>query len=99
EFNIDNQDRLQAFRMMYLVKKGKINALFESFRELDGEGKRVAGKPLNELKTFATEKFDNATAEIGSENKENKSKITIDKSLPVQSSVRGGIHPITLVIN
>jgi phenylalanyl-tRNA synthetase alpha chain len=99
EFHIDNQDSLQAFRMMYLVKKGKINALFEVFRDLDGEGKRDAGKPLNELKTFATEKFNNASSEIGSESKEKKATASIDKSLPVQSAIRGGIHPITLVIN
>ena len=55
---LNGAEELEAFRLKYLSKKGLINNLFDEFRTLPGEMKRDIGKPLNELKQFIQQTFD-----------------------------------------
>lgn len=96
EWKIENASDAESFRMMFLVKKGKVNELFEQFRALSGEDKKQLGQPLNELKNLAQERYNEAQDNLGSaETIHNKE----DDTLPGNPYPVGSLHPITLVLN
>jgi phenylalanyl-tRNA synthetase alpha chain len=64
-----NQEELEALRIKYLSKKGKISSLMNDFRNVAAEQKREIGQKLNELKEKAQckinelkEHFENQTS-------------------------------------
>ena len=83
----------EEFRLRFLSKKGIITQLFDAFREAPPEQKKVLGKPLNELKKRAEERF-SQLAEAGS-GEENQGDVP-DLTLPVSSDHTGNLHPLTL---
>ena len=48
---------VEELRIKYLSKKGEVSLLFNDFRNVAAEQKRVIGQALNELKNQATEKI------------------------------------------
>lgn len=96
KFSSEAAAEIEAFRVEMLGKKGKITALFNDFRSLDGEQKRSLGKPLNELKNFAQNKV--RELKEGAE-----SKIDLgpkqDLSRPANFQALGSRHPVNLVKN
>ncbi len=97
QFQINTQGELDAFKTRFTNKKAVINDLFESFKSVPKEEKRVVGQMLNELKTKAYEKLE-AAQEIFE-----KEKITFqiphDLTLPGDAFVQGGRHPLAMVMN
>ena len=92
--SIFNSDQAEQFRLKYLSKKGILADLFEQFKTLAPEERKVVGKQLNELKQLAEKKFAEAKettsqSASGSEN--------IDYSLPSEPIELGSRHPISLV--
>ncbi len=85
---------VEALRIKYLSKKGEINALFNDFRTLGPDEKRAIGAPLNELKTFATDRI-NALREA-LENSD-AGEISIDMSRTAAPVALGTRHPLSLV--
>ncbi|MGQ9820179.1 MAG: phenylalanine--tRNA ligase subunit alpha [Candidatus Kapaibacteriales bacterium] len=57
--NIKTKGNLEEFRQIFLVKKGKIQQLFEKLREVPKEQKPMLGKLLNDLRTFAESTYQN----------------------------------------
>lgn len=96
QWKIENPSDLELFRMRYLVKKGKINELFDEFRSLPSEDKKMLGQPLNELKTLAQNRFNEAQEQFVSNSTDNNKE---DLSLPGNLYPSGSLHPITLVMN
>jgi hypothetical protein len=47
----------EEFRLKFLSKNGKVSILFDEFKEVSPEDKRALGKPINELKNIAQNKF------------------------------------------
>ena len=45
KFEANTADALEAFRIKYLGKKGVLNDLFLSFKEVPNEEKKLLGKP------------------------------------------------------
>lgn len=96
DYRIDGEDSLEQFRIAYLSKKGRISVLFEGFRNVPPEAKRETGQLLNDLKQFATEKYNG--------NKERLSLTEIvhastDLSMPAFPFREGTRHPISIVRN
>jgi phenylalanyl-tRNA synthetase alpha chain len=56
-FQPKNNDELEAFRIRFLGTKGIIKDLFEAFKTVSSEEKRVMGKVLNEFKQMAEAKY------------------------------------------
>lgn len=56
-FNETAPEKVEAFRIRFLGRKGLIPALFEEFKQLSADEKKSLGKPLNELKQKAAEKI------------------------------------------
>lgn len=93
-FSITTKDELEKFRLEFLVKKGKVNALFKDFKSLDGEEKRKWGKELNIMKQRVEGLFKSATESL-----ENDDTSDVDKNdLPGYFSEVGTRHPISYVV-
>ncbi len=94
-FKITNLEEAENFRLKFLVKKGLVNDLLQNFKELDGEGKKNFGKPINSAKS--------EIEEIYLSKKENLDKIgqkttDFEADLPGYFSELGSRHPINHVI-
>lgn len=92
-----NADEAEQLRIKYLGKRGIITQLFEDFRNLSPEEKKILGKPLNELKSLAHQKIQELKTSF--EEKEKTFHNKADLSRPADVLVSGSIHPLTLVEN
>ncbi len=95
-FNESAPKAVEAFRIEYLGRKGKIPALFDEFKTLPGEVKKRLGKELNDLKQKASSKVEElkSIASVKSDAKEKP-----DLSRPVHLNALGSRHPVNLVKN
>ncbi|HPI12893.1 MAG TPA: phenylalanine--tRNA ligase subunit alpha, partial [Catalimonadaceae bacterium] len=57
-FQIENQQKLEEFRLAFLAKKGVITDLMAGLKEAAPDQRKAIGQALNDLKNFAWEKFD-----------------------------------------
>ncbi len=93
-FEPKTAEELESFRIKFLGTKGIIKDLFDEFKAVSPEEKRVLGKVLNQFKQLAEAKFndnkDNFTATTAQANKE-------DLTLPGEGFEVGGRHPLSLV--
>jgi phenylalanyl-tRNA synthetase alpha chain len=94
-FQPKNADELELFRIRFLGTKGIIKDLFEEFKTVSSEDKRVFGKVLNEFKQLAEAKYQ--TLKEGSETEDNSSKSEQDLTLPGEGFEIGARHPLSLV--
>lgn len=85
----------EQFRIRFLGRKGLIPALFEEFKSLPPDEKRMLGKELNLLKQAAEEQVKSFKADAHGTSR--KDKQAADLSLPGEPSPAGGRHPISLV--
>src|ERR1700748_1706831 len=91
--NPANADELETFRIKYLGTKGIIKDLFEEFKSVSPEEKRVLGKVLNEFKQLAEGKYQKLQEKIKSEIVNPKSEI--DLTLPGDGFALGSRHPLS----
>ncbi len=56
-FSPANADELEAFRIKFLGTKGIIKDLFDQFKSVGPEEKRIFGKVLNQFKQLAEGKY------------------------------------------
>jgi phenylalanyl-tRNA synthetase alpha chain len=96
-FDSTNPETIEAFRIKYLSRKGLIPALFDEFKNLPGEEKRLVGKELNSLKMLAGEKLE-ALKEGASASSGEAHKVE-DLSRPAYIETPGSRHPVNLVKN
>ena len=92
--NAADAAEVEVLRIKYLSKKGEINALFNDFRALGPDEKRAIGAPLNELKTYATEKINTLREALDNNG---ASEISIDMSRTAAPVALGTRHPLSLV--
>ena len=94
-YPIDNKEQLEAFRLAFISKKGKVTALFGGIGKAAPEDRKTLGQQLNQLKTQAQDKFkeaqDTLESSVGTE------EAPIDLTLPNIPTELGAIHPLTLV--
>jgi phenylalanyl-tRNA synthetase alpha chain len=93
-FSASNADEVENFRIKYLGRKGILNDLFEGFKKVAPEQKKVLGQELNKLKTAVQERLDalqqaTATASGASEG--------FDWSRPSGAVPLGTRHPLSIV--
>ncbi len=85
------REDLEKFRNTFLVKKGKIQQLFDRMRELPKEEKPKIGRLLNDLRNFAENLFNEHLDKI-SHTESTKPKL--DLTLPGRIDYIGHRHPI-----
>ncbi|MFD1629431.1 phenylalanine--tRNA ligase subunit alpha [Pseudopedobacter beijingensis] len=94
-FTPENADELERFRIKFLGTKGIIKDLFEEFKGVSAEEKRVLGKVLNQFKQFAEQRYSALKEGFGSQEKDQQS--SEDLTLPGSGMEIGGRHPLSLV--
>lgn len=93
---ISDSEALEKFRLEYLVKKGKIQELFDKLKDIPKAEKPLFGKELNLLRNFTEteyknlkDKFDNLSESIAD----------IDLTLPGRKLHQGSTHPVNQTLN
>ncbi|SMO62151.1 phenylalanine--tRNA ligase subunit alpha [Fodinibius sediminis] len=94
QVNIADEKDLEAFRLEFLSRNGKIPAMFSRMGEVPNEDKAEVGRAMNEVKNFARETFETHKERL--ERKEEVIlKATDDLSLPPAPCPTGSYHPLT----
>ena len=93
-YQITDANTLEYFRITYLSKKGLIPSLFEGFRNVAPEEKKEMGALLNDLKQFATDRFNNFKESLSLT--ESGSGVA-DLTMPAYAFGEGSRHPISIV--
>ena len=96
-FSTQSLEELEVFRIKFLGKKGLLNDLFASFKEVPNEQKKDFGQAINKLKSVAQEKVSSLKGTL--ENSSNESSLFGDLSRPGEPFNIGARHPISLVKN
>ena len=94
--SVHSPETLEAFRVDYLGRKGKLTRLFDSLKELSSEERRSKGQELNELKRLLEEKVRAKTDSITSSRSEKDT--VFDPTLPGLRPPVGRLHPLTQTI-
>ncbi len=89
--NIDSLDKLEAFKLIHLVKKGTVQSLFEKLKDVPKELKPETGKLLNQLKSFAETEYQNLRERF---DKQKETTTDLDLTLPGRRNFKGTFHPI-----
>ncbi len=94
---VDDADRLEAFRIAYLGKRGRVTAALKGMGKLSPEERPLAGKAANRLKARLTEAYE--ARKRGIEAREaGAAQDLLDVTLPGRRPPRGHLHPITLAM-
>lgn len=94
-FTPQTAEELENFRIKFLGTKGLLKDLFEEFKTVSPEDKRVLGKVLNEFKQSVEAKYLQLKETINTET--NPSGSDIDLTLPGEGVTLGSRHPLSLV--
>jgi phenylalanyl-tRNA synthetase alpha chain len=93
-FVAEKSQDAENFRIKYLGRKGLLNDLFEEFKTVSNEQKRVLGQELNKLKTVVQTKLDELQkSHSNSSVKSEKSDLT----RPSGAIPLGSRHPLSIV--
>ncbi len=93
-FMTDKSQEVENFRIKYLGRKGLLNDLFEEFKKVSNDQKKILGQELNKLKTAVQEKLDSLQQSDGSST---GSIEDIDFTRPSGSLPIGSRHPLSIV--
>jgi phenylalanyl-tRNA synthetase alpha chain len=94
--SVSDHSGLERFRVTYLGKKGFLTSLLKRLGELTPEERPEAGQLANRVKIALTRKFEEAKENLDS-GKAGK-VADLDVTLPGRQPARGGLHPITQVL-
>ncbi len=95
QFTPGTAEEVESFRIKFLGTKGIIKDLFDEFKSVGPEEKRVFGKVLNEFKQVAEAKFEACKAQF--ESSASTQKLDTDLTLPGEGIELGARHPLQLV--
>jgi phenylalanyl-tRNA synthetase alpha chain len=96
EFTVKTVEELENFRLKFLSKKGQISQLFDDFKTVPNEQKKLVGQEINKLKQFAQEKFDALKEKLEDSGTQEKKE---DYTRPGEPIELGSRHPISIVRN
>ena len=93
-----DEQAVEAVRVKYLGRTGSISVLSEGMKSLSKEEKPRIGKLLNEVRTQVTEAIDGRKRAL-EEARDAASFADLDTSLPGVQPWRGGLHPMTSLLD
>jgi len=96
-FSTQSLEELELFRIKFLGKKGLLNDLFASFKEVPNEQKKDFGQAINKLKSVAQEKVSSIKTAL--DTNAGEPSLFGDLSRPGEPFNIGARHPISLVKN
>ncbi|MFY8136477.1 MAG: phenylalanine--tRNA ligase subunit alpha [Flavobacteriales bacterium] len=94
-FEASNPTDIENFRIRFAGRKGILNDLFEDFKQIPNDQKKVMGQELNKLKTAVQEKIDalQSATSTGSASKDP----SLDMTRPTGDWGVGTRHPLSTV--
>ncbi|MDR2563855.1 MAG: phenylalanine--tRNA ligase subunit alpha [Prevotellaceae bacterium] len=95
-FTAENSKHLEEFRIRIAGKKGELTELFDRFKQLLPEDKKLLGRVINELKSLFESKL--KEQKLLFEDSDSGETVS-DKSLPASADGVGSRHPVTLIRN
>src|ERR1035437_5094178 len=96
QISFTTNEELESFRLKYLSKKGLISDLFENFRNVSRDEKKIVGQKLNYLKQAALDKYNSIKTELSLIEDTSNSTDLSRPAFPLSSGAR---HPISIVRN
>lgn len=90
----DSLAQVEELRIKYLSKKGLVADLFNEFRSVPADRKRVLGPAINELKTFATDKINSLREALESADSTDEAFDLTRTPSPMPLGTR---HPLSIV--
>jgi phenylalanyl-tRNA synthetase alpha chain len=94
QYEIANEEQLEAFRLEFISRKGKIPAMFSRMAEVPNEQKASVGKAMNEAKTLAENRYESAEKQLSRQDVQAQSARD-DITLPPPPYAAGSYHPLT----
>jgi phenylalanyl-tRNA synthetase alpha chain len=94
--NPSTTEEIEKFKIKYLGRKGILQSLFEEFKTVPNDQKKIIGQKLNDLKNKISQIIEESSNKI-EENSVNQSNI--DFSATEEPFKLGSRHPISLVKN
>ena len=88
-------EEVERFRVAMLGRNGAVTELFEAFKQVAGEEKRLLGQRMNQLKQRAQSRWEELKA--GVEETPALGNVSADHTAPSLTEHIGGLHPITVV--
>jgi phenylalanyl-tRNA synthetase alpha chain len=88
------EEEIEAFRIKYLGKKGKMNEVFAQFKNVPNEQKKEFGQKINEIKTYLQSKIDDFRNDLNQKPEEASGE---DLTLPGDPVKWGTRHPLSIV--
>ncbi|WP_018676391.1 phenylalanine--tRNA ligase subunit alpha [Riemerella columbina] len=95
QFQSSNPEEIEQFRIKFSGKKGIINAIFNEFKQVPGDQKRLYGQKINTLKQAVAEKLEQLKSATATQKVVEKEDLT----RPGYPLELGSRHPINLVKN
>jgi phenylalanyl-tRNA synthetase alpha chain len=95
-FDTSSADELEQFRIRFLGTKGIIKDIFDEFKAVSPEEKRILGKVLNEFKQLAEAKYASLNEAISTSGLKTEDS-GLDLTLPGEGFEVGARHPLALV--
>ena len=95
---IADADGLEAFRIAYLGRKGRITVAAAGMKDIPKEAKPAAGKALNEVRNAITAAISEKGQALQSA-ADAREADNIDVTLPGQPTPRGSRHPISQILD
>ena len=96
KFEAKNVNDIELFRIKFFSKKGVFSLLFEKFKTLPNNEKKIIGKAINDLKVEAKNKIDYFKTKFKDLNFSGEE---LDLSRNIISNSIGSRHPISIVKN
>ncbi|MFU8811373.1 MAG: phenylalanine--tRNA ligase subunit alpha [Balneolaceae bacterium] len=97
-YPLSSTDDIEAFRLEFLSRKGKVQSMFGLMGSVDPAQRAQVGKAMNEVKNLAQSRFDQAR-EILQSVKQKSFGALDDISLPVSPTYSGSFHPLTQALH
>ena len=94
ELKAENEEQLEALRLEFLSKKGKVNQLMANFRNVAADQKKEVGVYLNQLKTALQERFNTLKKELATAEEDHSALDLTRTPYPIRLGTR---HPLSLV--
>lgn len=91
----DSLDAVEAVRIGWLGRKGKVPEIMQAFKDVPNEEKRAFGQAVNGLKTELQELINQRKDDLDSAGPVD----SFDVTLPGRWPVRGAHHPISTIID
>lgn len=97
-YDISSKDELEAFRLEFLSRNGKIQSMFKNLGSVPKEERGSIGKLMNEAKQIAQLKYDDYNADLKSLVAKQINAID-DITLTAPEPILGSLHPLTQTLN